>query len=81
MSLLRRLVSFALMQLVIEVAAVAVLVILLQFLLGLLPATFLQSTIGATLMNVLVAGVIVGVLLLASRWLEHRPLSEIGLSG
>ena len=81
MPLLRRLVSFALVQMVIEVAAVAVLVILLQVLLSLLPAPFLQSTIGATVMNVLVACVIVGVFLLARRWLEHRSLPEIGLPG
>ncbi len=81
MSFLRRLVSFALVQMGIEVAAVAFLVILLQLLLSLLSTPFLQSTIGATLMNVLIACVIVGVLLLARRWLERRSLSEIGLPG
>ncbi len=81
MPFLRRLISFALVQMGIEVTAVAVLVILLQLLLSLFPASFLQSTIGATLMNVLVACVIVGVFLLACRWLERRSLSEIGLPG
>ncbi len=81
MPLLRRLVSFALVQIVIEVAAVAILVILVQALLSLLPAPFLQSTIGATVMNVLIACVIGGVFLLASRWLERRSLSEVGLPG
>jgi len=73
-------VSFALVQMVIEVAAVVVLVILFLFVSGLFPAT-LDSPIGYTLSNVLLACLIFGLLLLASRWLEHRPLSEIGLPG
>lgn len=79
MSFLRRLLSFALVQMVIEVAVVAVLAILLQSLLNLFPVAFLQSTFGATLTNVLYACAIFGVLFLASRWLEHRSLSEMGL--
>lgn len=79
MSFLRRLVSFTLVQMVIEVAAVAVLIILLQALLNIFPSAFLQSTFGDTLANVLYACVIFGVLFLASRRLEHYPLSEMGL--
>jgi membrane protease YdiL (CAAX protease family) len=79
MSLFRRLVAFALVQMMLEVAAVAVLLIVLQALLSLLSTTFLQSTFGATLTNILYACAIFDVLFLASRWLEHRPLSEMGL--
>lgn len=79
MSFLRRLTSFALAQMILEVAAVAVLIILLQSLLNIFPTTFLQSTFGATLTNVLYACAIFGVLFLASRRLEKRPLSAMGL--
>lgn len=79
MSSLRRLGSLALLQMVIEVVVVAVLILLLQALLNVFPSAFLQSAFGDTLANVLYACVIIGVLFLAGRWLEHRTLSEMGL--
>lgn len=80
MTFLRRLLSLALVQMAIEVAAVAILVILLQSLLNIFPEAFLQSPFGDTLANVCYACVIVGVLFLASRWLEHRSLTNMGLA-
>lgn len=79
MSFFRRLLSFELIQMVIEVLVVAIVVILLQSAMNLFPTTFLQSLFGTTLSNILYACAIFGVLLLASRWLERRSLSEMGL--
>ena len=81
MSFLRRLVSFALVQIIIEVVVAVILVVLLQLVLKILPAMFLRSIGGTTLTNVLQACLIFGVLLMACRWLEHRPFSEIGVPG
>lgn len=79
MSFLRRLLSFDLIQMVIEVAAVAILVFLLQSVLNIFPTAFLQSPFGSIFTNVVYAFAIFGILFLASRWLEHRSLSEMGL--
>jgi len=80
MSLFRRLFSSNLGQLVIEIVAVAIPVLLLEALLNLLPASFLQSLAGDVLLNILATAIIVVVFLLALRKLEHRSLSEAGLS-
>ena len=80
MALFRRLFSSNLGQLVIEIVAVAIPVLLLEALLNLLPASFLQSPAGDVLLNILAAAIIVVVFLLALRKLEHRSLSEAGLS-
>jgi membrane protease YdiL (CAAX protease family) len=81
MSFIRRLTSFALVQMVIEVAAAVAFVALLSFLLNAFPATFINSTFGTAIANVLYACAIFCVLFLASRRLEHRSLTEIGLPG
>jgi membrane protease YdiL (CAAX protease family) len=80
MSLFRRLLSSNLGQLVIEIVSVAIPVLLLEALLNLLPASFLQSTAGDVLLNILAAAIIIVVFQLALRKLEHRSLSDVGLS-
>ncbi len=81
MSLLRRLLSSNLGQLVIELVSVVLPVLLLVALLNLLPASFLQSIAGDVLLNISAAVMIVVVFLLSLRKLEHRSLSDAGLSG
>ena len=80
MSLFRRLLSSDLGQLVIEIVAVVIAVLLLEALLNLLPASFLQSLAGDVLLNILAAAIVVVVFWLTLRKLEHRSLSDAGLS-
>jgi uncharacterized protein len=79
MSFLRRLTSTNLGQLFIEIVAVIIPVLIVNTLLNLLPAPFLQSTIGDILLNVLIAAVIVVVFVTAVHRLEHRSLDDAGL--
>lgn len=80
MSLFRRFRASNLGQLVIEVVLVAVPVLLLVALLSLLPTSFQASVAGDVLLNVSVAGVIIGVFLLSLRRVERISLSEAGFS-
>jgi CAAX protease family protein len=80
MSLFHRLRSSNLGQLVIEIVSVAIPVLLLEALLNLLPASFLQSIAGDLLLNILVAAIIMVVFQRALRKVEHRSLSDVGLS-
>jgi membrane protease YdiL (CAAX protease family) len=81
MSLFRRLLSSDLGQLVIEIVAVVIPVLLLEALLNLLPASFLRSLAGDVLLNILAAALIVVVFWLTLRKLEHRSLADAGLPG
>ena len=80
MSLFRRILSSNMGQLVLELILVAIPVLLLEILFNLLPASFLTSTFGDLLLNVLAAAVIVVVFILALRKVEHSSLAEAGLS-
>ena len=77
MLVIRRLLSFALPQMVIEGVAFLLLVVLLQHLFRFLPTTL----VGNVISNSFLALGAVGLLVIAGRFLEHRSLSEIGLSG
>lgn len=81
MSFFRRLLSSDLGQLVIEIVAVVIPVLLLEALLNLLPASLRQSLAGDVLLNILAAAIIVVVFWLTLRKLEHRSLSDAGLPG
>jgi len=81
MFLLCRLLASDIGQLVIEIVFVAVPVLLLVALLNLFLASFLQSLAGDLLLNVLAAAIIAVVFFLTLRKIEHRSLSEVGLSG
>jgi len=81
MSLFRRLLSSDLGQLVIEIVAVVIPVLLLEALLNLFPASFLHSLAGDVLLNILVAALIVVVFWLTLRKLEHRSFADAGLPG
>jgi len=80
MSLFRRFLSSNLGQLVIELILVAIPVLLFIALLNLLLTSFLQSIAGDVLLNFSAAAIIVVVFLLSLRKIEHRSLSEVGLS-
>jgi uncharacterized protein len=80
MSLSRRLLSSNIGQLVIELVLVAIPVLLLEALLNLLPASFLQSVAGDMLLNILVAVVITVAFLLTLRRIEKSSPSGVGLS-
>ncbi|QBD75220.1 CPBP family intramembrane metalloprotease [Ktedonosporobacter rubrisoli] len=75
MSFVRRILSFSLIQLIIEVAAIAVLIGLLQLVFRMLPHVLLSNVIS----NVVLALGLLALLFLATRYLEHRSLSEVGL--
>lgn len=80
-SLLRRCLSSNIGQLVVELVAVALPLLLLEALLNLFPASFLQSLAGDLLLNVSAAVIIAVVFHLVLRKVEQSSLSEVGLSG
>src|SRR5262245_61020535 len=80
MTRFRRLLSSNMGQLVIEIVLVALPLLLLQVLLNLLPASFLQSIAGDVLLNISAAAIIAVVFVLTLRKVEQTSLSEVGLS-
>lgn len=80
MSLLHRLRSSHIGLMVIGLVLVAVPVLLLSSLLGLIFGPFLETLFGTMLLNILMAALITGIFFLVIRKIEHRSLSEVGLS-
>jgi membrane protease YdiL (CAAX protease family) len=80
LSLLRRLLSSNMGQMVIEIVAVMIPTLLLTVLLNLLPASFQASTAGDLLLNFLGAVIIVVMFVQVLRRVEHRSPSEVGLA-
>jgi len=78
MSLVRRLLSSNIGQLVLELILILVPVLVLTNLLSLLPTTFQQSISGDLVLNMLAAIVIVIVFALEMHKLEHRSLADVG---
>jgi membrane protease YdiL (CAAX protease family) len=80
LSLFRRLLSSNMGQMVIEIVAVMIPVLLLTTLLNLLPASFQASTAGDLLLNFLAAAIIVVLFVQVLRRVEHSSPSEVGLA-
>ncbi|HTK10691.1 MAG TPA: CPBP family intramembrane glutamic endopeptidase [Ktedonobacteraceae bacterium] len=78
MSLVRRILSSNIGQLVLELILILVPVLVLSSLLSLLPSAFQQSTGGDLVLNILAAIIIVIVFVLEMRKLEHRSLADVG---
>jgi membrane protease YdiL (CAAX protease family) len=77
MTFFRRLVSFSLIQLMLESLFLSVITVLASLLVPMLHLpTFLMQTVGE---GILVLGV-AATFLLAHRWIERRPLADLGLS-
>ncbi|GCE51355.1 hypothetical protein EI42_04054 [Thermosporothrix hazakensis] len=78
MSFFRRLFSFSLIQLVIELIFLAIIGVLASFIVSMLNTSqLIGQTIGE---SILVVGV-AATFLLARFWVERRPFAELGLSG
>src|SRR5689334_9645158 len=80
MSLLRRVLSSNIGQLVIEIVLVAVPAALLAALLNLIFGSSMESLVGDIFLNILEGAVITVVFLQVIRRIEHRSPSEAGLS-
>ncbi|GHO98169.1 CAAX amino protease [Reticulibacter mediterranei] len=67
-------------QLVIELVAIVIPLLLLTTLLNLLPASFQQSLAGDLLLNIAAAAIIIAVFRLTLRRAEHTSLAAVGLA-